>query len=260
MHCGSLAVSSRCSSGSWCCSSGTRAGALPGDHVFRASRFSRGNLWFPTQVAVTPAAVVHYTPELFGGREHSMHISHVASVLIDRNLFFSDVLIESSGGTSPVRCHGHRKARRGRDEAAHRAISIGSSFAGTLMPTNVENMISGRRVRKRRTWRRASRRSCSRRCARRSCASSAPRPDESFDARVADADVRADAARRRELHPRARRLRPGRSGSATTSQPRYAFAQPDDRGRPRPARSTSSSGAPPSATRTAPPPSSASAK
>ena len=39
-----------------------------------------------------------------------MHISHIASVLIDRNLFFSDVLIESSGGTSPVRCHGHRKA------------------------------------------------------------------------------------------------------------------------------------------------------
>jgi hypothetical protein len=83
---------------------------LPGDHVFRASRFSRGNLWFPTQVSVTPMSVIHYTPELFGGREHSMHISHVASVVIDRNLFFSDVLIESSGGTSPVRCHGHRKA------------------------------------------------------------------------------------------------------------------------------------------------------
>ena len=83
---------------------------LPGDHVFRASRLSRGNLLFPTQVMVTPTSVVHYTPEFVGGREHSMHISHVASVLIDRNLFFSDVLIESSGGTSPVRCHGHRKA------------------------------------------------------------------------------------------------------------------------------------------------------
>ena len=82
---------------------------MSGEHVFRASRLSRGNLWFPTQVGVTPTAVVHYTPELVGGREHSMHISHVASVLIDRNLFFSDVLIESSGGTSPVRCHGHRK-------------------------------------------------------------------------------------------------------------------------------------------------------
>lgn len=82
---------------------------LAGEHVFRASRLSRGNLMYPTQVAVTPTAVVHYTPEFVGGREHSMHISHVASVLIDRNLFFSDVLIESSGGTSPVRCHGHRK-------------------------------------------------------------------------------------------------------------------------------------------------------
>jgi hypothetical protein len=82
---------------------------IPGDHVFRASRLSRGNLWFPTQVAVTPTSVVHFTPELVGGREHSMHISHIASVLIDRHLMFSDVLIESSGGTSPVRCHGHRK-------------------------------------------------------------------------------------------------------------------------------------------------------
>jgi hypothetical protein len=83
---------------------------IRGEHVFRASRFSRGNFWFPTQVAVTPTSVVHYTPELVGGREHSMHISHIASVLIDRNLLFSDVFIESSGGTSPVSCHGHRKA------------------------------------------------------------------------------------------------------------------------------------------------------
>jgi len=83
---------------------------IPGEHVFRASRFSRGNLWFPTQVAVTPTSVVHFTPELAGGREQSMHIAHIASVLIDRNLFFSDVLIESSGGSSPVRCHGHKKA------------------------------------------------------------------------------------------------------------------------------------------------------
>lgn len=82
---------------------------IPGPHVFRASRFSRGNFLFPTQVAITPTSVVHFTPELFGGREQSMHLAHVASVVIDRNLFFSDVMIESSGGASPVRCHGHRK-------------------------------------------------------------------------------------------------------------------------------------------------------
>jgi hypothetical protein len=83
---------------------------MPGPHVFRASRLSRGNLLFPTQVAVTGTSVVHYTPEWVGGREQSMHLAHVASVAIDRNLFFADVMIESSGGTSPVRCHGHRKA------------------------------------------------------------------------------------------------------------------------------------------------------
>ena len=44
---------------------------IGGDHVFRASRMSRGNLWFPTQVAVTPTSVVHFTPELVGGRDSS---------------------------------------------------------------------------------------------------------------------------------------------------------------------------------------------
>lgn len=82
---------------------------LAGEHVFRASRFSRGNLLFPTQVKVTPASVIHFTPELVGGREQSIHVAHISSVLIDRNLFFSDVLIETSGGHNPVRCHGHRK-------------------------------------------------------------------------------------------------------------------------------------------------------
>ena len=77
--------------------------------VFRASRWSSGNRWFPTQVLITPTSVVHYTPEVVGRKEHSIHIVHVASVSIDTNLLFSDVLIETSGGTAPVTCHGHRK-------------------------------------------------------------------------------------------------------------------------------------------------------
>lgn len=78
-------------------------------HVFRASRLSKGNLLFPTQVLITPTAVVHYTPELVGKREQSIHLAHVSSVGIDTNLLFSDVVIETSGGASPIRCHGHRK-------------------------------------------------------------------------------------------------------------------------------------------------------
>ena len=78
--------------------------------VFRASRLSRGNRLFPTQVLITPTTVVHYTPELVGRKEHSIHIAHVSSVSIDTNLLFSNLLIETSGGTTPVQCHGHRKS------------------------------------------------------------------------------------------------------------------------------------------------------
>jgi hypothetical protein len=34
--------------------------------VFRASRLSSGNRLFPTQVQITPTAIVHHTPHWFG--------------------------------------------------------------------------------------------------------------------------------------------------------------------------------------------------
>ena len=78
--------------------------------IFRASRLSGGNHVFPTQVIITPTSVMHYTPQWIGKFEHSIHIAHVASVLIDTGFFFSDVLIETTGGASPIRCHGHPKS------------------------------------------------------------------------------------------------------------------------------------------------------
>ena len=77
--------------------------------VFRASRLSRGNRLLPTQVLITPTSVVHYTPDWIGRQEASIHMAHIASVKINTGVLFSDVLIETSGGESPIRCHGHRK-------------------------------------------------------------------------------------------------------------------------------------------------------
>ena len=77
--------------------------------VFRASRLSRGNRLFPTQVLITPGSVVHHTPQWVGKMEHSIHMAHVASVSIYTHLLFSDVYIETSGGTAPIQCRGHRK-------------------------------------------------------------------------------------------------------------------------------------------------------
>jgi hypothetical protein len=80
----------------------------PGD-VFRASRLSRGNRLFPTQVLITATSVVQYTPQWIGRQEESIHMAHIASVKIITGMLLSDVLIETSGGADPIKCHGHRK-------------------------------------------------------------------------------------------------------------------------------------------------------
>jgi|SRR5919204_1919074 hypothetical protein len=77
--------------------------------IFRASRLSRGNHLFPTQVLITPTSVVQYTPRWIGREEETIHMAHVSSVKIDTGILLSDVLIETSGGSDPIRCHGHRK-------------------------------------------------------------------------------------------------------------------------------------------------------
>lgn len=78
--------------------------------VFLASRWSRGNRLFPTQVQITPTAIVQYTPRWIGRREETIHMAHIASVRIETGVILSDIFIETSGGSDPIVCHGHRKA------------------------------------------------------------------------------------------------------------------------------------------------------
>jgi len=77
--------------------------------VFRASRWTKGNRIWPTQVAVLPNSVVRHTPRLFGHFDETIGIDQVASVSVDSSLVFGDVIIETTGGSQPIRCHGHRK-------------------------------------------------------------------------------------------------------------------------------------------------------
>jgi len=85
--------------------------------VFRASRVSTGNRLFPTQVLITPTSVVQYTPRWIGRQEETIHMAHIASVKIDTGVMLSNVLIETSGGASPIVCHGHHKGDANRMKA-----------------------------------------------------------------------------------------------------------------------------------------------
>lgn len=86
-------------------------------HTFQACRLTRGNFWFPVRIEISPERVSRVKPRLIGSNEESIPISKVASVNIETGLIWSNIRIDSSGGTNPILSHGHTKgdARRIRD-------------------------------------------------------------------------------------------------------------------------------------------------
>ena len=97
--------------------------------TFKASRWTRGNFLFPTVIEVTNKAVVRRNRSWFSRDEISISITKVASVHIKTGIIWSDILIESAGGTDPLASHGHKKADarriRGLIEEAQGNLNIG---------------------------------------------------------------------------------------------------------------------------------------
>ena len=78
--------------------------------IFRASRWTRGNLFFPTYIEVNEKSVSRRKRSWFRMDEMSISISKVASVHISTGMIWAEIRIESSGGSDPVSSHGHKKA------------------------------------------------------------------------------------------------------------------------------------------------------
>src|SRR5262245_60345528 len=77
---------------------------------FVASRWTAGNLLFPTVIDVSPINVLKIKRSWFSSDEESISISHVASVRIRTGILWSDIWIESTGGTNQIYSHGHTKS------------------------------------------------------------------------------------------------------------------------------------------------------
>src|SRR5215471_9178864 len=84
---------------------------------FTASRWTQGNFFFPTRLVISPQRVSRVKSRFFGSNEESIAMSKIASVHISTGVFWSEIVIESTGGTDPITSHGHRKkdAQRIRD-------------------------------------------------------------------------------------------------------------------------------------------------
>jgi hypothetical protein len=77
--------------------------------TFTASRWTQGNFLFPTRLVISPQRVSRVKSRLFGSNEESIAMSKIASVHISTGVFWSEIVIESTGGTDPITSHGHRK-------------------------------------------------------------------------------------------------------------------------------------------------------
>jgi len=77
--------------------------------VFTASRWTRGNRLFPTRISVSPVQVITTKRSWFSSDEESINIRHISSVRIKTGILWSDIWIESSGGTNQIYSHGHTK-------------------------------------------------------------------------------------------------------------------------------------------------------
>jgi len=82
--------------------------------IFKASRWTRGNLFSPTCIEVGDKSVTRRKRSWLSVDEISVSLGKVASVHIKTGLVWSDILIESSGGSDPLASRGHAKgdARR----------------------------------------------------------------------------------------------------------------------------------------------------
>ena len=80
------------------------------EHRFQTSRFTRGNVIFPTVLVVSDRYVTRVKPSFAGRVEESISLRQVSSVTVSQGAIFADVVVHSGGGTDPLRSHGHTNA------------------------------------------------------------------------------------------------------------------------------------------------------
>ena len=76
------------------------------EHRFQTSRFTRGNVVFPTVMVVSDRYVTRIKPSMVGRVEESISLRQVSSVTVSQGAIFADVTVHSSGGTDPLRTQG----------------------------------------------------------------------------------------------------------------------------------------------------------
>ena len=81
-------------------------GVETGIKVYRSSRWSAGNLFFPDQLSLAGDGMHFRKGSLFGSQEEHINYRAVASLRLKNGLFLANLNIETSGGSQPIYING----------------------------------------------------------------------------------------------------------------------------------------------------------
>jgi hypothetical protein len=106
---------------------GDRASSAPTAEpkVYRSSRWSSGNLFFPDQLTLAADGLHFRKGALFGSSEENIAYRAIASLKVDHGIFLSDLTVETSGGSQPVFINGLWKSAAREIQAGVQAAQSG---------------------------------------------------------------------------------------------------------------------------------------
>lgn len=84
----------------------TASGVKPGKKIYRSSRWSAGNLFFPDQLTLADDGMHFQKGALFGSQEEHINYRAVASLRLKNGIFLSNLTVETSGGSQPIYLNG----------------------------------------------------------------------------------------------------------------------------------------------------------
>lgn len=97
------------------------SGVRSGKKVYRSSRWSSGNLFFPDQLTLAGDGMHFRKGALIGSQEEHINYRAIASLHIKNGIFLANLNIETSGGSQPIFINGLWKSAAREVQAAVQA-------------------------------------------------------------------------------------------------------------------------------------------
>jgi len=79
---------------------------VPAEQIFRSSRWSSGNTFFPDSIVFAADRILFRKRGLVGSNEEHINYQAVASCRVKNGFFLANITIETTGGSQPICVNG----------------------------------------------------------------------------------------------------------------------------------------------------------